>query len=316
MKSTFLLLSAGITALVTVYACNKAANPQPPIYDTVTITKTDTLVLPPPVIDTPNLTEGLVLYLPFNGSFADSSGNNNTVTPLDGAALGYDLHGSANSAFISSGNGARLVVANNGSYAVDTAFSISFDFVIRSNPYYFGGGNYTGLMSFLSIIDTATGNGPTFDVGLTDPQAPQDFTFGVNTAATSSCDNSGANNTGNVGDITSFAPQIGSWYNAICIFTKGTLSVYINGQLTGTAIEGDSATLFCPNANFVVGGWWSGGNNLSNLESLNGELDEVRMYNRTLTAQQIAWLSRNFQPTSTSLTRGVKKGGSPGIGAN
>lgn len=314
MKSALFLLLAGITALVTVYACNKAANPQPPIHDTVTVTKTDTLVLPP-VNDTPNLTQGLVLYLPFNGSFADSSGNNNIVTPLGGAALGYDLHGYANSAFISSGNGARLVVGNNGSYAVDTAFSISFDFVIRSNTYYYGGGNYTGLMTFLSIVDTTNAFGPTFDAGLNNPASPQTFTFGVNSAS-SSCDNTGTSNVQNVASTTNFTPQIGSWYNAICIFTQGTLSVYINGQLQGTQTSLNPAVLFCPNANFVVGAWWSGGGNLSNLESVNGELDEVRMYNRTLTAQQIAWLSRNFQPTSTSMTPALKTGRAPGIGAN
>ena len=314
MKSPYLTLLAGITALVTVYACNKATNPQPPVYDTVTVTNTDTLVLPP-VSDTPNLTEGLVLYLPFNGSFADSSGNNNTVTPLGGAALGYDLHGYANSAFSSTGKGGRLVVANNGSYAVDTAFSLSFDFVFRSNTYYLGDGNYTGQMCFLSIVDTADGQGATFNCGLTSPTSLQDFTFWVN-GASSNCDNTANNNPLDSVDVTSFAPQIGSWYNAICIFTKGKESVYINGHLISTATTPDSATLFCPNTNFVVGAWWSGGGNPSNLESLNGELDEVRMYNRTLTAQQIAWLSRNFQPTSTSLTRGVKKGGSPGIGAH
>jgi hypothetical protein len=224
MKSTSFILLAGITALFIVYACNKTTNPQPPVYDTVTITKTDTLVLPP-VNDTPNLTEGLVLYLPFNGSFADSSGNNSTVTPLGGAALGYDLHGYANSAFSSSGNGARLVVANNGSYAVDTAFSLSFDFVIRSNTYYLGGGNYTGQMCFLSIVDTANGQGSTFNCGVMSPTSLQDFTFLVN-GSSSNCDNPGNNNPQDTVDVTSFAPQIGSWYNAICIFTKGKESVH------------------------------------------------------------------------------------------
>jgi Concanavalin A-like lectin/glucanases superfamily len=314
MKSTSFLLLAGITALVTVYACNKAANPQPPVYDTVTITKTDTLVLPP-VSDTPNLTEGLVLYLPFNGSFADSSGNNSTVTPLGGAALGYDLHGYASSAFSSSGNGARLVVSNNGSYAVDTAFSLSFDFVVRSNTFYYGGGNYTGQMCFLSIIDTTNGQGMTFNCGLMSPTSLQDFTFGVN-GSSSNCDDPANNNPQDTIEVTGFAPQIGSWYNAICIFTKGQESVYINGQLMGTATTPDLAALFCPSANFVVGAWWSGGGNPSNLESLNGELDEVRMYNRTLTAQQIAWLSRNFQPTSVSLAPRLKTGKAAGISSH
>jgi hypothetical protein len=234
---------------------------------------------------------------------------------LGGAALGYDLHGYANSAFSSSGNGARLVVSNNGSYAVDTAFSLSFDFMVRSNTYYLGDGNYTGQMCFLSIVDTTNGQGMTFNCGLMSPTSLQNFTFAVN-GSSSNCDNTANNNPQDTVEVTGFAPQIGSWYNAICIFTKGQESVYINGQLVGTTTTPDPATLFCPSANFVVGAWWSGGGNPSNLESLNGELDQVRMYNRTLTAQQIAWLSRNFQPTSMKMNPGIKKGGAPGIGAN
>src|SRR5579863_918589 len=112
----FALLSAG---LVFFFACDKVGNSPKTIYDTVTVTKTDTLVLPPST-DTPNLTNGLVLYLPFtNGSYADSSGLNNVVTALNGATLGYDMHGYAGSAFSETGTGGVLEVANNGSYAVD-----------------------------------------------------------------------------------------------------------------------------------------------------------------------------------------------------
>lgn len=298
MKSTPLLLLAGITALVIVYACHKSANPQPPVYDTVTVTKTDTLVLPP-VSDTPNLTEGLVLYLPFNGSFADSSGSGNTVVATGSVSLGYDAHGYAQSAFSSSGNG-RLVVSNNGAYAVDTAFSLSFDFTLKSS---------VGLMSFLSLVDTVNGNGPTFNLGLNAAASPQFFNFGTNTSA-ATCDVSGDNNSQNVSATTNFIPQIGSWYNAICIFTQGNLSVYINGRLLATSTVANPTVLYCPSSNFVIGGWFDNGQNMI------GELDEVRFYNRTLTAQQIAWLSRNFQPTSVKASVGIKKGGSPGISAN
>jgi hypothetical protein len=65
------LIMTTLIAGIGVASCTKNSNPKT-IYDTVTVTKTDTLQLPPPD-DTPNLTMGLVLYLPFtNGSFADS----------------------------------------------------------------------------------------------------------------------------------------------------------------------------------------------------------------------------------------------------
>jgi hypothetical protein len=298
MKSKNLALVAGIAGLVLFYACAKNATPAPPIHDTVTVHKTDTLTktdtfLKP--VDTPNLKNGLVLYLNFNGSFADSSGNGSTVTAIGGATLDYDMHGYSQSAFNSTGNGARLIVANNGVYKVDTAFSLSFDFMIHANAYYSGGGNYDGLMSFLSITNTTNGNGPTFNIGLTVPGMPQNFTFGIN-SGTSDCSTSGVTNPQNLTDTTSFIPQVGSWYNAICTFTKGSASVYINGKLVNTKIGSLGTALFCPSANFVVGGWWN-----SSPENINGKLDEVRMYNRTLNAKEISWLSRNFQPSSTKV---------------
>jgi hypothetical protein len=272
-----------------LFACTKNNNPKT-IYDTVTVTKTDTVLVPPPS-DTPNLTDGLVIYLPFtNGSFADSSGLNNTVTAVNGATLGYDMHGYAQSAYNGTGNGAYLMVANNGSYKVDTAFAVSFDFMSRVNTgTYYCCGEYDGLPVFLSIVDVTNGNGPTFDCGFTNPGAPQYFQFGYN-SSTSDCESSGDDNLLNIADTSyNFAPQIGSWYNAILEFSHGTLTTYINGQLMSTKTGGTDSALFCPNANFVVGGWWGGHQNF------NGELDEIRFYNHTLTSRQIAWLARNFQ---------------------
>jgi hypothetical protein len=277
-------------------ACTKNSNPKT-IYDTVVVAKTDTVTqqLPPPN-DTPNLTDGLVIYLPFtNGSFADSSGLNNTVTAVNGATLGYDMHGYVQSAYNGTGNGAYLMVTNNGSYAVDTAFAVSFDFMSRvSQGTYYGGGDYDGLPVFVSIVDLVNGNGPTFNCGFSLPGAPQYFAFGVNSSY-SDCDSSGDDDLRDVTDTSyTFAPQIGSWYNAILEFSHGTLTTYINGRLINTKTGGTDSVLFCPNASFVVGGWWGGHNNF------NGELDEIRFYNHTLNAQQIAWLSRNFQIHSNS----------------
>jgi Concanavalin A-like lectin/glucanases superfamily len=146
----------------------------------------------------------------------------------------------------------------------------------------------------VSIVDFTDGNGPTFDFGLGMPQAPQYLEAGTN-SSTSDCEGPGTGNPLNVEDTTtSFSPQIGSWYNAIVEFSHGTLTTYINGKLVSTKGGGSDSVLFCPNASFVVGGWWAGH------ENINGELDEVRFYNRTLNPQQIAWLSRNFQPNSIS----------------
>ncbi|HTR31927.1 MAG TPA: LamG domain-containing protein [Puia sp.] len=299
LREITLLAAVGLTT-----ACTKNSNPKT-IYDTisVTVTKTDTLRLPPPN-DTPNLTDGLVLYLPFtNGSFADSSGLNNQVTAVNGALLGYDMHGYAQSAFTESGNGAVLTVANNGSYAVDTAFSLSFDFMIRSTPYYAGGGNYSGLQCLLSLVDFTNGNGATFAAGFTDPDAPTQFNFAVTSSFLGCNKPTDTSNHFNPG----FTPQLGAWYNAICIFSHKVAYTYINGQLATTQQIDTDSTTFCSNASIVIGGWWNA------TEPLNGAIDEVRMYNKALTSKQIAWLSRNFQINSTARKAGLQQGGKPGL---
>ncbi len=289
------LTSVALFAGITLFSsCAKNSNPKT-IYDTVTVTKVDTVHLPPPN-DTPNLTNGLVIYLPFtNGSFADSSGLNNTVIAVNGAQLGYDMHGYAQSAYNGTGNGAYLMVANNGSYKVDTAFAVSFDFMSRvSSGSYSCCGDYDGLPILVSMVNVTNGNGVTFACGIGLPGALQVFGWGVE-APSSGCDSSGEFNPANVTDtLNGFSTQIGSWYNVILQFSHGTLTGYINGQLINTKTGGPDSALYCPNASFVVGGWWGGHSNF------NGELDEVRLYNHTLNPQQIAWLSRNFQINSTS----------------
>jgi len=293
LKTITLLAGIGLLA-----ACTKNSNPKT-IYDTVTVTKTDTLQLPPPD-DTPNLTTGLVLYLPFtNGSYADSSGLNNTVTAVNGATLGFDMHGYAQSAFTESGNGAVLTVANTGSYAVDTAFSVSLDFMLRSLPYYNCCGNFQGLQELMTLMNYNTGYGPTFVIGWNSNIVPTLFIFDVN-PSTSNCDTVG--NSQNHFAPTNFTPQVGAWYNAICIFSHGTGYIYINGQLISTQTITGSSVLFCPGSTLIIGGAANGS------EPLNGEIDNVRMYNRALTAQQIAWLSRNFQITSTRERPGLQSG--------
>lgn len=292
MKLKTIVFAASLIVVGFSYnSCTKNSNPTPPVHDTVTVHKTDTLLIQQK-IDTPDMKTGLVLYLPLNGNFGDSSGKGNTVAAVGGATLDYDLHGYAQSAFNGNGSGGRLIVSNNGAYKVDTAFSVSFDFMIR---------NSSGTVIFLSIVDTAQGNGPTFNCGLNIPALPFNFGFGNNTSL-STCGESGiAHRASDTWDTTNFVPQPGSWYNIVCTYTKGVSSVYVNGKLSKTSTGTSTSSLFCPNANFVVGGWWNG-----DPLSINGKLDEVRMYNRTLNAQQIAWLSRNFQPGSTKVHANVE----------
>jgi Concanavalin A-like lectin/glucanases superfamily len=69
------------------------------------------------------------------------------------------------------------------------------------------------------------------------------------------------------------------------------MTVYLNANAISTSQAAvGTRGLICSSAELNIGGWWDG-----DPESINGELDEVRLYNRVLNADEIAALSKNFQ---------------------
>ena len=287
MKLAYLLLIAGLVSICCIYSCSKNTNPTPPHQDTTIITKTDTVtkIVPPPPDSTVNLKLGLLLYLPFDGNIADSSGNGNPTVAVGGNVLTYDAHGYANNAFGGNGTGQEILVTNNGSIDFDTAFSVSFDFMI----------NAVQQQVFISMVNPVNGQGPSFIVDASIPGLPN-LSFFANDV-TGSCSAAGQTTVQNPNVIadTSIAPVPGSWYNAICIYHKGTIQFYVNGVLTNTLVGPGTAALLSPQSQIVVGGWWN-----TQPLTLNGKLDEVRLYNRVLTPHEIVTLSQHFQVTSES----------------
>jgi len=289
MKLTYVFLIAGMIAIGCICSCTKNTNPTTTIHDTTTIIKTDTLVktdtVPPAPDPTVNLKLGLLLYLPFDGNIADSSGNGNPTTAVGGNVLTYDAHGYANQAFGGNGSTNEVLVTNNGSIAFDTAFSLSFDFMI----------NAVQQQVFLSMVNPVNGYGPSF---LVDESIPgfSNISFFANDIS-GSCDAVGETTAQNPNVIsdTSIVPVPGSWYNVICIYHKGNIQTYINGKLTNNDVSPGTAALLCPQSQIIVGAWWNGGPLF-----LNGDLDEVRLYDRVLTPHEIVTLSQHFQVTSES----------------
>jgi len=234
-----------------------------------------------PVAD---LTRGLLLYLPFSGSIADSSGNNNPTTALGGASLTYDVHGYANSAFGGTGNGERIVVTNNGSIQFDTAFTFSASVLSRT----------TQGQTFVSMVKRASGKGVTFGLGYGIPGITR-VNFTVSNSLATCDDVTSVANT--VVDTSNLTLQPESWYNLVVIFHKGTLQMYANGQLISTKTGASNTVPICPDAEIIIGGWWDSGN----AQSINGKMDNVRLYNRVLMPEEIAMLAQHYQPNSNSI---------------
>lgn len=259
--------------------CSKKSDPAPPVHDTLYTTKPDTTV---------NLTKGLLLWLNFSGNIADSSGNNNPTT-ASGTVLTYDAHGYANSAFGASA-GERVYVTNNGSIKFDTAYSLSFGFMVSQ----------IRAQSYISMIDPVTGHGPSFNVGNVLGGASNNLGFGTQDITTD-CSAYGVRDNVSVTDSTTFTPLLNAWYNGIFIYHKGTAQVYINGKLISTKTGVGTKSLLCPASKIVIGAWWDG-----DPIGMNGKLDNIRLYNRVLTPNEITLLSKDYQVTSNSVTPGIQ----------
>lgn len=270
---------AGIVAVALLGSIGCSKN-QDTVHDTIYATKPDTTV---------NLTKGLLVYLPFSGNIADSSGNNNPTRAV-GTVLTYDAHGYANSAFGATGNGERIYVTNNGSIKFDTAFSVSFGFTV----------NDSRRSTFACFVNPANAYAPTFNIGITVPNLPN-FGFGT-TDISVGCSSSGAINNINVTDTTNLIPAPGAWYNAVCIYHKGSAQTYINGKLAASLQGVGTLADLCPASQLIIGAWWDG-----DPQNMNGKIDNFRLYNRVLTPHEIAALSSSYQVTSNSVKQVISR---------
>jgi hypothetical protein len=290
MKNPLLILGTCVIAAVALaLSCTKNTNPQPPIHDTVKVVQNDTIygTKPDPTV---NLTKGLLLYLPFSGNIADSSGNNNPTQAI-GSVLGYDGHGYANSAFTANGSGQYVMVTNNGSIKFDTAYSVSIDFMTL---------DVSSLHAYISMVNWSNAYGPTFVMGTTVPGYSTRFDVGANDTALH-CDNTGVGNPTNLADTTNFTPQTSRWYNAILTYHRDSINIYINGALIASKVGTGHIANLCPSSSIVIGGWWQ-----NDPQNVNGALDNVRLYNRVLTPHEIAALASNYQVTSNSIKPALK----------
>lgn len=230
--------------------------------------------------DTSNvqLTKGLVAYYPFNGNTNDQSGNGNNGSLVNGSSLSYDENGRAQSALNLIGNGQKLLVQNNGKINFDTAMSVSFHVMPRT----------LGRANIIGMTEHSSGKGTSFVIG---PALQNNdnliYSISNNEVACNAVQTS--TQVSNIDAGITLQPE--SWYQVICSYNKGIMKLYINGNLISTRSSKDNTMHTCSNAQLLIGGWW----NLDPSASFNGKIDEVRLYNRELHADEIKELAKSFQ---------------------
>jgi prefoldin subunit 5 len=230
------------------------------------------------------LSNGLMAWYPFTGNANDSSTyvNNGTIV---GATLTTDRFGNSNSAYSFNGTSNYINLPNtffNGTQVSN--FSISINFYLNqlpstNNSYYLWAKN--GFWQALGIGINSLGK----------------ITFG-GSVTTNKYQNCNSNN-----NIVS----PGSWNNLIIIYNNTDCKMYLNGNLIPVTLETtDQGGTHLTNTmvGFVEFAENAGGNSnatniigasnsvsTGNTTFTNGKIDELRIYNRTLTSNEISYLS-------------------------
>ncbi|MBL0137485.1 MAG: T9SS type A sorting domain-containing protein [Bacteroidetes bacterium] len=209
-------------------------------------------------------TNGLVAYYPFDGNANDVSGSNNNGS-VNGATLTLDHLGNANSAYHFDGNGQYIEVPHSTSLDFSTnQISLSFWVKVESFP--------TGGFSDI-LISKQSGSG-TSQSGLNVAQSGQNV-LGLLVS-------SGSGNFGGA-NVPSNTSNYNVFHHVVLVFESGTGTAYLDGSLiissTGTATIGaNTVPMLFGKANWVN----------VNADPFNGVLDDVGIWNRALTQQEVS----------------------------
>lgn len=217
-------------------------------------------------------TNGLIAYYPFNGNANDATGNGNNGT-VNGAVLTTDRFGNSNSAYYFDGGGSKIS-GNVGSVLSTTENSIAFWATIEGagaqNPRIIGVGPAGTPGQFYSVILDGTGN----------PRSLEYYSgqgTGLNLLSTTKVYN-GTN-----------------WKHYVVTFKNKTAKFYING-VYDSEVTGNTGLQSFTNAILQIG-YSEGGT-----DWFNGKLDEIRIYNRELSASEVGQM---YQATGSNLSNGL-----------
>ena len=250
--------------------------PQSILYDGMPVTPT-----PPPAP-----TDGLVAYYPFDGNANDASGNGNHGT-VYGVTPTTDRFGNANGAYYFDGN-AYIEVPNSDSlHNVTKAVTISA--WVNATEGYPGGG-VTLDSDHISVVckgyekrqyglQINNNNEWLFALKGSDSKSSEIFTCG-----------------------SSAGYSIGVWQHVALTWDGATITTYVNGVLVG---ETQYGTELAPNDESLyigmdVGGAGIFGETWSQIEYLKGYLDDLRIYNRALSAAEVKALYDGTPVTPTT----------------
>ena len=213
------------------------------------------------------LSIGLIAYYPFNGNAKDASGYNHDGT-INGAVPAADIAGNQNQAFYFNGTDSYISLAS----PVDFTGLNEYTFSLWAKP---------------TEIPQGPG-GIIFNVGSDFSDYTQGLTYQSQTSMFAGSYNLGTNPGQSYSKTCCFDPN--QWIYVAMTRDTSSVSLYINGTLVATqstsAVNGQAANYGTGTTAAIIGAR----SNLKYGYFFAGIIDEVRIYNRALSAVEISQL--------------------------
>lgn len=221
--------------------------------------------------ETINLKKGLIAFYPFNGDAADESGRGNNGTVFK-ATLTSDRFGRLKNAYDFSNTGANITTPLSAPMGKNTR-SISFWFytneVNNSNDQWIMVG-YGGDLEFTNFYASIWNSNSSIGIDI------------------------------GVSYIVYNTNIIGRWHNMILVYdnsfgtTVSSVKTYLDGSLLqDVKMQTAYFEINTGNSNKRPFGFGPPNSPIQSLQTFRGKLDDIRVYNRILTQDEISYLANN-----------------------
>jgi hypothetical protein len=212
---------------------------------------------------TPNLNDGLVAYYPFNGNANDASGNNNHGT-VYGATLTTDRFGNPNSAYSFDGNDYYIKASADNLPTAERTVSLWFYAnTVNNRPGLLGYGGGNCGTSWIMVVNNW--GEPLYSMGChCDAERYLNYNY--------------------------FQEPVGDWYHWTITTKSDGTKMYVNGVekasnnefFSNTVVDGKDLSF-----GVITGPSGFAPYTDNNSGYFNGKIDDIRIYNRALSAQEI-----------------------------
>lgn len=268
----FLVLFSGPT----LSSCNKAN-----LHDTITIVKNDTIIKNDTTVIVDSIYGlhcGLVAYYNFNGgTLHDSSGMGNDIYATNNVTLTTDRFGRANNAYSFDGSTSFMHVANSQSL---NPTNITLMAIVKLTGYNLGP-CFISQILIKGYNDQSQGiYGLRLLPGIGGACALQQDSAAEKVAGYYG---GWGSTTGSLDSVYQIKPN--TWFTMVYTFDGSVSKMYVNGQLNDTHI---GTAQFNPNTDDLSIGMTY---NPSFYYNFQGAIDEIRIYNKALSAAAVKQLS-------------------------